>query len=336
VIEKGFFFPTDYSFPTSAINTVDGDKVYLNVTKDDALNQGWDQPLGDTTVGDDDTLLDGDSLATSGAAGTADGTIATSTATVSDAETLRVPVHEEELTATTRPVERGQVRIDKEVIAEERTLDVPITEERVTVFYATDNGTKDDGRPVKGGDVLGRPIGYVVSPEDRLPIKTSWTGMTDYVNAPPDYGTFFRQYLSYTRFLVSKFGVPSSDLEDVVSDIMTRFLERDSIGVFSNDWASRSATGKSNFRSYYSRFVVTYAQGMNRNVRRHASRNVLICDAPVDDDNRTTCEDEHAPTESFEDTTVQSMDFESLVASLRAQVDPKLSETVDAKKREKK
>jgi DNA-directed RNA polymerase specialized sigma24 family protein len=204
------------------------------------------------------------------------------------------------------------------------------SEEQVAIFYATDNGTKDDGRPVKGGDVLGRPIGYVVSPEDRLPIKTAWTGMTDYMNAPPDYGTFFKQYLRYTRSLVSRFGVPPSDLEDVVSDIMARFLERDSIGVFSNDWSSRSATGKSNFRSYYSRFIVTYAQGMNRNVRRHANRNVLICDASVDDDNRTTWVDEHAPAESFEDTTVQSMDFETLVASLRAQVDPKLSETVDA------
>src|SRR3990170_1301338 len=41
VVSKGFFFPSDYYIPTSAISAVD-DKVYLNVTKDDALNQGWD------------------------------------------------------------------------------------------------------------------------------------------------------------------------------------------------------------------------------------------------------------------------------------------------------
>lgn len=140
VVAKGFFFPTDYTIPTSAINSFDGDKVYLNVTKDEALNQGWDQPMGgtgesgyDTTSVDgvvDERLLGGDRLA--GVTAT-DQSSATTATTVTDADTLRVPVHEEELTATTRPVERGQVRIEKDVIAEERTLEVPITEERVTI-----------------------------------------------------------------------------------------------------------------------------------------------------------------------------------------------------------
>lgn len=201
---------------------------------------------------------------------------------------------------------------------------------KVNKFYATDAATKDDGRPVKGGDVLGRPVGHVVPASERLPIQTEWSGMKDYVNAPPDYGTFHKQYLSYTRHLVAQFGVPVSDLDDVVSDIMIRFLERDSIGVFSRDWESRSATGHSNFRSYYSRFVVTYAQGKNRNVRRHGSRYVLICDASVDDDGRTTWLDEHAPTEAFEERATGDMDFEQLVSELRTKVDPTLSDAVDA------
>jgi uncharacterized protein (TIGR02271 family) len=40
---------------------------------------------------------------------------------------------EEELTATVREREAGAVRIEKDVVAEERTLDVPVTEERVRV-----------------------------------------------------------------------------------------------------------------------------------------------------------------------------------------------------------
>src|SRR5215218_4093680 len=56
VVEKGFFFPTDYSIPTSAISTYDGDKLYLTVTKDEALNQGWDtDPVATTTT---DTYAD--------------------------------------------------------------------------------------------------------------------------------------------------------------------------------------------------------------------------------------------------------------------------------------
>jgi len=42
VVEKGFFFPTDYYIPVSAVSGVQDGGVYLNVTKDAALNQGWD------------------------------------------------------------------------------------------------------------------------------------------------------------------------------------------------------------------------------------------------------------------------------------------------------
>lgn len=161
VVEKGFFFPTDYYIPVSAINNFDGDKVYLTVTKDEALNQGWDQqlttePLDSTydtayagSVGSS-SVLEGDRLAGVTPTGLADDvdmaatdtTIrdsgiyndTTRTATdVTDGDTLRVPVHEEELTATTRPVERGQVRVDKRIVEEDRAIDVPINEERVTI-----------------------------------------------------------------------------------------------------------------------------------------------------------------------------------------------------------
>jgi uncharacterized protein (TIGR02271 family) len=161
VVEKGFFFPTDYYIPTSAINNFDGDKVYLTVTKDEALNQGWDQQLttepldstyDSTYVGSagTGTGFEGDRLAGVTPTGLADevdmGATDTTlrdrgvyndttraTTDVTDGDTLRVPVHEEELTATTRPVERGQVRVDKRVVEEDLTIDVPISEERVTI-----------------------------------------------------------------------------------------------------------------------------------------------------------------------------------------------------------
>jgi uncharacterized protein (TIGR02271 family) len=161
VVEKGFFFPTDYYIPVSAINNFDGDKVYLTVSKDEALNQGWDQqlttePLDSTydtayagSVGTS-TALEGDRLAGVTPTGLADDVDMAATDTtirdsgvyndttrattdVTDGDTLRIPVHEEELTATTRPVERGQVRVDKRVVEEERAIDVPISEERVTI-----------------------------------------------------------------------------------------------------------------------------------------------------------------------------------------------------------
>lgn len=161
VVEKGFFFPTDYYIPVSAISNFDGDKVYLTVTKDEALNQGWDQQLSGSQdsvletqyaqgAGAIDNTLEGDRLAGVTPTGLADDVdFAATDTTIRDAgvyndttratsevtgdDTLRVPVHEEELTATTRPVERGQVRVDKRVVEEDRAIDVPINEERVTI-----------------------------------------------------------------------------------------------------------------------------------------------------------------------------------------------------------
>ena len=114
VVEKGFFFPTDYYIPASAIANIDEDHLYLTVSKEEALHQGWDQPLTATSYATD-TAYATDAVGGGGG------------------ERVRVPVHEEELTATTRPVEAGKVRIEKDVVTEERTLDVPVTEERVRV-----------------------------------------------------------------------------------------------------------------------------------------------------------------------------------------------------------
>ena len=126
VVEKGFFFPTDYYIPMSAVASASTDQVYLNVSKDAALQSGWDaQPVDLETAGYDTTPTVG---ASEIGAGYGMGT----TAVASDEE-IRIPVMEEELTATVREQEAGAVRIEKDVVEEERTLDVPVTEERIRV-----------------------------------------------------------------------------------------------------------------------------------------------------------------------------------------------------------
>ena len=117
VVEKGFFFPTDYYIPMSAVASADNDQVYLNLAKDAALNSGWDaQPTDLETTSYDTSLATG-----------------ASTAQIETDEEIRIPVMEEELTATVREQEAGAVRIEKDVVTEQRTLDVPVTEERVRV-----------------------------------------------------------------------------------------------------------------------------------------------------------------------------------------------------------
>lgn len=141
IVEKGVFFPTDYYVPTEAVTRVADGKVYLNVTKDQALNQAWDTaPPG--------AHPDATAVATGGGPF---GTTGAGRATlmevdapfrhltdnpdthVDGAEKIRVPVHEEDLTAVTRQREVGEVRVEKEVIVHERTIEVPVMEERVRV-----------------------------------------------------------------------------------------------------------------------------------------------------------------------------------------------------------
>jgi uncharacterized protein (TIGR02271 family) len=165
VVRKGWFFPTDYYIPVSAISSATEDQVVLNVTKDTALDQGWETLpetidtegyVGDTTYRDNSAI-------TGTTAGLADIGKVTPLAgdypddadrdtSVRDVdrtnyvdgpghvetdEAIRVPLAEEELTATRRDVQRGEVRVEKEVVAEEQTLDVPVTEERVNVTRRT-------------------------------------------------------------------------------------------------------------------------------------------------------------------------------------------------------
>ena len=125
IVEKGLFFPTDYYIPVSALASYDTERVYLNVSKDAALGRGWDVRPVDletatvgTTTATTDIFTETDRLASE---------------RIESNDEIRIPVMEEELTATVRPQEAGAVRIEKNVVAEERTLEVPVTEERLRV-----------------------------------------------------------------------------------------------------------------------------------------------------------------------------------------------------------
>src|SRR4051812_16200336 len=53
IIEKGWLFPTEFAIPVNAINTYDqeGGNIQLNVTKEQAMNSGWDTNSGSGSQG---------------------------------------------------------------------------------------------------------------------------------------------------------------------------------------------------------------------------------------------------------------------------------------------
>ncbi len=90
-------------------------------------------------------------------------TTRTTTTRVEGNDVLRVPVHEEELSAVTREREVGEVQISKDVVTEVRVLEVPVVEERVRVQRVAvdreagaDEGAFQEGTiavPIRGEEV---------------------------------------------------------------------------------------------------------------------------------------------------------------------------------------
>src|SRR5919199_336738 len=113
-VDAGFLGMKEYYVPFSAVTETTDDAVYVNVTKDRLGDMGWDRRPDEETSYAADT-------------GTARG------ADVRRADTDTLQLREEELRARKQEVETGAVRLGKEVVEEQRTLEVPVTREEVTI-----------------------------------------------------------------------------------------------------------------------------------------------------------------------------------------------------------
>ena len=128
VVRKGFFFPQDHQIPMSAVTSVDDGNVYLSVTGDAAMEGNWSAQNVTSTSGIANDVsgltLDPEPFAHE----------QDSQATHINAnDELLIPVIEEDLVAGKHDVQRGEVRISKDVVEEQQTLEVPVTEEEVEV-----------------------------------------------------------------------------------------------------------------------------------------------------------------------------------------------------------
>lgn len=169
IVRKGFFFPQDHYIPMTAISSYDEDQVYLNVTKDEALEQEWTNPptgtgydsseaapLPDDQAGmpaagldygrTDDTLAGIDTDRTDDVDTRLDRNATLDRDVNLDQDRETIDVHQEELVANKRDVQRGEVQINKNVVEEQQTLEVPVTEEEVEVTRRRVNrdATADD------------------------------------------------------------------------------------------------------------------------------------------------------------------------------------------------
>jgi uncharacterized protein (TIGR02271 family) len=177
LVTKGFLFTKDIYIPTSAITGIENERVYLNVAKDQVDSMGWDQaPVSDTGYGTaaygttsdttGTTYTDEDSTTVSTQTTTADTgytpvqpvqqytTTETTQPTTTDQDNLRVQRYEEELQAQKVARQAGEVRINKDVVEEQRTLDVPVTREEVHIeSHVVDRPATDTSQAFQEGTI---------------------------------------------------------------------------------------------------------------------------------------------------------------------------------------
>ena len=122
-VDAGFLGTKEYYVPFDAITEIQENSIFLNVGKHDIDGLGWNKrpeergyATGTATTG------------TTGRTGTTD-TTGGATTTQSDSMRLR----EEQLQARREPVETGRVQVGKEVVHEQRSVDVPVSREEAVV-----------------------------------------------------------------------------------------------------------------------------------------------------------------------------------------------------------
>jgi uncharacterized protein (TIGR02271 family) len=157
-IEKGLFFPKDYLVRYSEISDIRGDEIILNHGREALRSLSGEERYGTTAglgggagvgpgaLGASSATGFGASTglgmgADTGGLGATSGTLGTDTrmglgterTVTGRTEDIAIPVHKEELDVIKRERQAGEVRVHKDVVSEERVMEVPVRRERVRV-----------------------------------------------------------------------------------------------------------------------------------------------------------------------------------------------------------
>jgi len=129
----------DYWLSDTCIDSTSDGMLLLNVDHGHLGEYKLDGPTG--------MIHNDDRIGTTGLGTTHTGDLRTDRDVVGttgvDHDTVRL--HEERLHATTQPVQAGEVRIGKEIVSEERSVDVPVSHEEVVIERHSIDGTPRPG-----------------------------------------------------------------------------------------------------------------------------------------------------------------------------------------------
>ncbi len=174
VVEKGWLFPKDFYVPTNIIERADNEGVFLRISTEELKTAQYDDPpmTQGRTVGSTEGFVDGSAETAAGE--------------------IRVPVRAEELVVGTQVEEEGRVHVHKDVVTEQRTVQVPLRQEQVTVERVAMSGEapagddvfveRDIDIPVMGEQaVVGKRVAGVEEVIIRKDVVTEQERVTDSV-----------------------------------------------------------------------------------------------------------------------------------------------------------
>jgi uncharacterized protein (TIGR02271 family) len=139
---------SEHAIPFSAVREVTDQEIHLNVPKD-RLDELTSAPM------DTDADYDGTKRERTTTTTTAYETPARARVDERD-QTLEL--REEELTARKQSVETGHVTIGKDVVSEQRTIDVPVTREEVTIERRAVERRPSDRSMDERGETISIPV----------------------------------------------------------------------------------------------------------------------------------------------------------------------------------
>jgi uncharacterized protein (TIGR02271 family) len=145
---------TEHHIPFSAIRDVRDERIHLSVAKDALDDMGYDAAPTETDEHFDGTMVE---RTTTTATQAAVPTAQMAEPRTADEGARKLQLREEELIARKQSVETGRVGVRTEVISEQRTIDVPVTREEVTIErHAVDRRPAD--RPIAEGETISIPV----------------------------------------------------------------------------------------------------------------------------------------------------------------------------------
>ncbi len=152
VLQKGLIFPHDYYVPVRTVLRADADSIYLNVTKDDVINQAFDNTAAtsilDATTGYNDTAMSSQAPGSAACGNPLSDRMATDT-DYSDTSSTANPAGYapgQHVTSPSRGAVPVPIREEQLNASKQQATDVPLMYEELRLEHV----------PVRGG---GRDIG---------------------------------------------------------------------------------------------------------------------------------------------------------------------------------